>query len=302
VSKWAIFCALCLIWGSSFILMKVGMFDNGAPVLSAWQVAGLRIFSASVVMLPFSLAAYKRIPAASRGFVILSGLLGSFLPAFLFCMAESKIESALAATLNSLTPIFAIIVAAVVYKKSIPGGQLLGVLIGFGGCLLLFVSKLSATPGHLPYAFMVILAALSYALNSNMVRQKLAGISSVDIAALAFAALFIPSGLILLYTGLFELPLTQSPYLQAVGASLVLGVLGTAFASIIFYMLVKKAGPVFASMVTYGIPFIAIGWGFYFGEDIGVGQLLALLVILAGVYIAGKDISKEGLQKMFSKS
>jgi drug/metabolite transporter (DMT)-like permease len=281
--------------------MKIGMFANGQPVLSAWQVAGLRIFSASVVLLPFSVAAYRRIPAASRRFVVLSGLLGSFFPAFLFCVAESKIESALAATINSLTPIFAIVVAAVVYKKAVPAGQLLGVIIGFLGCLLLFVNKLSASPGHLPYAFLVMLAALSYALNGNMVRQKLVGISSTDIAALAFVALLIPAGLILFFTGFHRLPLLSQPYLAAVGASLVLGVLGTAFASIIFYMLVKKAGPVFASMVTYGIPFIAIGWGFYFGEDIGLGQLLALLLILAGVYIAGKDVSKEGLKRLIKR-
>lgn len=277
------------------------MFHAGMPVLSAWQVAGLRIFSASLVLLPFSISAYKRIPAASRGYVILSGLLGSFFPAFLFCIAESKIESALAATINSLTPIFAILVAAVVYKKKVPAGQLLGVIIGFCGCLLLFINKLSASPSHLPYAFLVMLAALSYALNGNMVRQKLTGISSIDIAALAFAALLIPSGLVLFFSGFHQLPLLSMPFTIAIGASLVLGILGTAFASIIFYMLVKKAGPVFASMVTYGIPFIAIGWGIYFGEDIGMGQLLALIVILAGVYIAGKQVSTESIRKLMRR-
>ena len=263
------------------------MFDrSGHALLSAYQVAGLRIFSASLVMLPFALRAWRRIPASSRGTIVLAGLMGNFFPAFLFCVAETKIDSALAASVNSLTPIFAILVGAIVFKKAVPPQQIWGVAIGFVGCMVLFAGKLSATGSQILYSCLVLIAALFYALNGQMIRQRLAGIASTDIAALAFAALLLPSGLILLYSGYFSLPILHTPYLHASLAAALLGVLGTAFASIIFYILVKKAGPIFASMVTYGIPFVAIGWGFYFGETIGWVQIMGLLLILAGVYIS----------------
>ena len=79
-----------------------------------------------------------------------------------------------------------------------------------------------------------------------------------------------------------------SGFLKGVGASMVLGIGGTAIATVLFYMLVKRAGAIFASMVTYGIPFVAIGWGIYFGEKFGWIQVGCLLVILLGVYWANK--------------
>ena len=302
LKKWFIFLLLCTIWGSSFILMKLGMFgDDGQPLLNAYQVAALRILSAGVALVPFFLKAHRRIPAASRGNVILSGLLGNFLPAFLFCIAESKIDSALTAMLNTLTPICALIVAAVVYRKSIAFNQLVGVVIGFAGCVFLFVSKKSAPAGELVYASYVIVATVCYGLNVNMVRQKLGHISSMDIAAGAFAAFIIPSALVLFFTGFQHLPLSAPAYTQAILATVVLGIAGTAIASIIFYMLVKLAGPVFSSMVTYGIPFIAIMWGLVYGEHITFLQVIGLIIILIGVYLASSAINKQMFQQLFRK-
>ena len=119
-----------------------------------------------------------------------------------------------------------------------------------------------------------------------MVKHKLLHVSSVDIATLAFAFLTLPSLLVLVVTGYFSYPLLQSQFVLASAASAVLGIFGTAIASILFYVLVKRAGIVFPSLVTYGIPFVAIGWGIFYGEKIVWLQVLALMVILAGVYIA----------------
>ncbi len=293
-SKWGIFVLLCLIWGSSFILMKFGMYDNNkVQVLNAYQVGAIRILSAGIVLLPFAIKAFRRIPYSSLGLIVLSGLLGSFFPAFLFCLAETKIDSGLTGTINALTPIFTILAAVVIYKKKMPFNQWLGVIIGFAGCVLLFFSKQTEIYGNLGYAAYVILATIFYGLNSNIVRQHLMHIDSTDIASVGFVSLLIPSGLVLLFTGYFRLPITREPYLTATAAALLLGIVGTAFAFVLFYKLLKQAGPVFSSMVTYGIPFIALGWGFKYGEKINIYQVGALLVILGGVYLASLNFSRQ---------
>jgi drug/metabolite transporter (DMT)-like permease len=76
-------------------------------------------------------------------------------------------------------------------------------------------------------------------------------------------------------------------------ASSVLGILGTALASVLFYILVKKAGGLFASLVTYGIPFVAILWGVYYGEKVTYMQVIALGIILFGVYLANRPDTKK---------
>ena len=102
--KWSLFIALSVIWGSSFILMKKGLLG-----LTAFQVASVRIVAAGLMLIPIAIKSFKTIPLKKMGIVFLSGTFGSLLPAYLFCVAEQKIDSSLAGSLNSLTPIFAII-------------------------------------------------------------------------------------------------------------------------------------------------------------------------------------------------
>ena len=109
---WVIFCLLALIWGSSFILMKEGLTQ-----LSPYQVAALRMLFAGLVLLPFAFKALKKIPKEKMGLVLLSGIIGNFIPAFLFCIAETKIDSALAGILNSLTPLFTILVGVFFFQN-----------------------------------------------------------------------------------------------------------------------------------------------------------------------------------------
>lgn len=280
---WILFSALCIIWGSSFFLMKVGMRE-----LSAYQVASIRILSAGLVLLPFVKKAWQSIPRAQVGRVMLSGLIGSFFPAFLFCMAETKIDSALAGILNALTPLFTLLVGILFFQLKARVLQILGTLIGFLGLTLLMVSGTGFQWGNVGYSMLVILATLFYGLNVNMVGRHMKGIGALDIASLAFVMLIPPSALILAYSGFFQMPLLNKSVLLSIATAGVLGIVGTAIASIIFYMLVKRAGPVFASMVTYGIPFVAVFWGIFRNEQINERQLFCLLIILVGVYLVNK--------------
>jgi drug/metabolite transporter (DMT)-like permease len=292
--SWGIFILLCFIWGSSFILMKWGMYDaNQQPVLSPYNVAALRLLSSGLVMLPFLVSSIKILPKKTIRYVLLSGWLGSFFPAFLFCMAETKIDGALAGSLNSLTPLFVIITGALFFRIKTSNKKIAGVIIGLLGCGLLFYANYSRPMGYLAFSGFVILATVLYGINVNMVQKILAGVSSIQIGAIAFTGMIPPSLIVLFITGYFKLPLADHTYAISTLASCILGVGGTALASILFYVLVKKTGGLLASLVTYGIPFVAILWGVYYHEKITYMHMAALLVILAGVYIANRPEKKE---------
>jgi drug/metabolite transporter (DMT)-like permease len=291
--KWGLFLLISFIWGSSFELMKLGLFENhdlSKPVLTSWQVAALRLLSAGLVVIPFINISLKKTDRSQLGYIALSGVLGSFFPAFLFTTAETKIDGAFAGTLNSLTPVFVIIIASLFFSKRITARTYGGIAFAILGSLIVFYfnwkDRGSSSLGNYNFAWFCILATVFYGLNVNMVNKVLTGTHPVAIGVVAFASLLIPSFITLYLTGFFNLPLNETKYLLATLASVVLGVFGTTVASVLFYMLIQKAGYLFASMVTYGIPFIAQFWGWMNGEKVDTYRIFGLLVILAGIYLA----------------
>lgn len=282
--NWSIFFALSFIWGSSFILMFEGLKN-----LNAYQVASIRIITSGLVLLPTTIKVFGKIPVSKIMYIFLSGVFGSLLPAYLFCMAEEVIDSSLAGVLNSLTPIFVIIIGALFFGMRTGTQKVLGIILAFSGSVLLFFSQPGFSQNsNFLHVMMVVLATFFYGLNVNMVHRHLHHIPSLQIASLALSLNAIPAFIVLYFTGFFHLDLTSHAVLMSTAYSAILGVFGTALASVIFYMLIKRAGAVFSSMVTYGIPFVAIMWGVFYGEPVGWKQLLSLLVILAGVYLANR--------------
>ncbi|MFT3846715.1 MAG: DMT family transporter [Lacibacter sp.] len=284
-TNWLLFIALCFIWGSSFILMKEGL-----KVLTAYEVAALRMLSAGIVLIPFFIQALKQMNRKEIGLAILTGVLGSFIPAVLFCVAETKIDSALAGMLNSLTPLFVISVGAVFFNSKVPWKKTLGVLTGFAGMLFLFfTNKPHAAEGNFAYTSLILLATFCYGVNVNIISHRLKHIASIQLASVAFVFLIPPSLALLYFSGYFNYSFHEAGFLKSTGASSVLGIFGTAFATILFYMLLKRAGALFSSMVTYGVPFVAVLWGLLAGETISYVQIIGLLIILSGVYLANRQ-------------
>jgi len=287
VTNWLLFMLLSLIWGSSFILMKIGLGH-----LTAYQVATLRILSAGLVMLPITVKYIGRIPRNKLLLVLISGFIGNFIPAFLFCIAEEKIDSGLAGTLNSLMPIFVVITGFVFFNIQTTRNKIIGIFIAFIGSFLLLLSKSNLQGNmHFPLVLLIVAATILYGFNVNMVAQKLSNITSLHIAAVALSLNALPALFVLYFTGYFTLPFHNKQLIISTSAAVVLGVLGTAIATVVFYILVKRAGGVFATMVTYGIPFIAIGWGIIYGETFGWQQAFCLVIILTGVYYSNKKVS-----------
>ena len=279
---------LSFVWGSSFVLIKEGLVG-----LTALQVASFRIISSGIILLPIALNSFKKIPSNKLLLVFVSGVLGSLLPAYLFCIAELHIDSSLAGTLNALTPIFAIIIGALYFKTNTARNKILGISISFAGSILLFFAQPTFSENsNIKDVLLVIVATLCYGINLNIVGKHLKEIPSLNIVAVALSSNAILAAIVLYFTGYFQQDIFEKVILISTGYTLILGVIGTAAATVIFYMLIKRAGIVFSSMVTYAIPIVAVFWGILYGEQVGWQQIACLLIILTGVYVANKSQNK----------
>lgn len=288
IINWGLFIVLTLIWGSSFILMKEGLVK-----LTAYQVAALRIFSSGVVLMPIALRQFRKIPKDKIKYIVFSAAVGSFIPAFLFCVAEEHINSSLAGILNALSPLFSILIGVMFYEMKASPQKIGAVLIGFVGLCLLFISKDGfKIDNEIGYSLLVVLATVGYGLSGNYIAHHLKEIGSVNIAAIAFSVLAIPAGLILLVTGYFQADWSDAAFIKSSLAGVVLGVMGTAIAQILFYTLLRRTNVILTSMVTYTIPFVAILWGVWYGETITMMQIACLVLILSGVYFANRKTAK----------
>jgi drug/metabolite transporter (DMT)-like permease len=282
--NWVMFILLSLIWGSSFILMKWSRQG-----LNGIQIGALRIFFAGLVFFPFAIAHVATMPRRKIPLVLLSGLLGNLLPAFLFAIAiDKKIDSSLAGILNSLTPLLVVVLGALFFKTGLEQKKLAGVLIGFAGLLLLTLAKGGISLQNGGYALLIVLATVLYAVNVHLASRYLKDLNPLKMATVSLAGMAIPAAIVALQQDAFA-PLWQSGVgRQSIGAVALLGIMGSAVATVLFYALIKRAGALFASLVTYGIPVVALGWGLIDQEPVSGMQVACLVLILTGVWVANK--------------
>ena len=284
--KWILYFLLCLIWGSSFILMKEGL-----EAINPYHLALIRILSAGVVMLPLAFQAYRNVPRKMIFPIIISGFLGTFIPSFCFTIAQTKVDSSVAGIMNSLTPIFSVAIGVIFFQLRISWVKWTGLFLGFAGMVILVLGNAKSVQlEHIGYSLFIILATICYGLNVNVITRFVKDAAPMHVAAIAFTSLVIPAVLLLATTGFFSATeLYNGSWSKGIFNASILGIVNTGLASVLFYLLVKKAGPVFASTVTYGIPFIAIGWGFAYNEAITFFQIAAMACILLGVRLANKE-------------
>lgn len=283
VRNWLLLVLIGTIWGSSFILMKKGLI-----VFSATQIAALRMGLAWLVTLPFLLPRFGQI-SKKEWLVLLSvGLFGNGLPAFLFATAQTKIDSSLAGMLNSLVPILTMIFGLALFGLRTWFLQVVGLFIGFLGAILLIVMP-GGIDGFKPEALLVVVASMCYAFNLNMVRKFLPTMPSMVITAGSFLWIG-PACIIYLFSTDFVARLDYDHALQSFGAIAILAVVGTTIAVLMFNKLIQSGGALFASMVTYIVPVVAIVWGVLDGEKVSVWSISGVFVILAGVYLVNKRV------------
>lgn len=283
--NWIILTALSLIWGSSFILMKRGM-----EVYTSDEVAALRILIAFLFLSPLIFRHVKKPLLKYWPAFLGMGMLGNFIPAFLFTKAETGISSSLAGMLNSLTPLFTLLLGVVLFRAKTQLVNAAGILIGFLGAVgLLTVGKSSDMGNNLFFGFYVVAATVCYALSVNIIKRFLNDVNPVG--ATVWAMLFIgpPAGIYLFGFTDFTQRLAAGPQaLQSLGYVAVLAMLGTSLSVILFNMLIRNTNALFASSVTYLIPVVAIGWGFLDDENVERYHFLWIGLILAGVYLVNR--------------
>jgi drug/metabolite transporter (DMT)-like permease len=278
---WILLGLLSLIWGSSFILIKQGL-----KVYPADQVAAIRISAAFFALLPLAINRVRNLGFRNLKWLFISGIQGNFLPAFLFAYAQTRIESALAGILNALTPLFTLLIGVVLYRQKASAGKFIGVLVGLAGCIGLIVSKngLNSLEGNV-YALLVVVATVLYGSNVNILKFKLQHLEPMVTASIAML-LVGPLAVSYLFMGDFANRTAQVPgAIYSLGAIVLLGLLSTALALVLFNQLIKQSTTLFASSVTYLMPIVSLGWGFWIGERIGFIELMGMMVILAGVLI-----------------
>ena len=283
--KWFFLITLALIWGSSFILIKKSLIG-----LTALQLGALRIIISGLFILMIGFHTLKKLSKTDWKWVSIAGIVGTFLPAFLFAFAISEIDSSVASILNSLTPLNTILFGYFLFNISSTKRQITGVIIGFMGTSILIGAGMNLNPDqNYFYAAFIIFATFLYATNINIIKRHLQDVSALAIAAGNFATVIIPAILVLVFTGFFTREVLTNPELKmAMVYIVILSIFGTALAKVMFNKMVQMSTPVFASSVTYLIPIVALAWGILDGESFGLYQGLGAVLILLGVYLSNR--------------
>ncbi|MEM8907164.1 MAG: DMT family transporter [Bacteroidota bacterium] len=278
---WLLLALLGLVWGSSYILIKKGLV-----AYSAQQVASLRVCISALAFLPVFLYRYATIDWSKFRYLLVVGFAGSFIPAFLFAYAQTEINSSMAGGLSSLTPLFTLVLGILFFKLPLVWRKVLGVILGLGGALLLILfGAESGVQGNMWYGLLVVAGCFFYAISVNTVKAALQEMNSITLSATAFTLIGLP-GLFFLLSTDFLLVLQQHEQAwSSLGYIALLAIFGTVIASVLFFRLVQLTHPVFASMVSYLIPIVALLWGAADGEAITDYHLLGMALIMGGVYI-----------------
>jgi drug/metabolite transporter (DMT)-like permease len=280
---------LAIIWGSSFILMKKAMFSaDGSAIYSAEQVASLRILLASLCLLPFAVPHLSLLRSKHAPFMLIAGLIGSTIPAFLFTAAQQQIASSLAGMLNSLTPLFTFILGITVFGVPFRKNGLIGVIIGLAGAAGLVFYSSDGPVALNSHALLIILATCFYGISINTVKKYLNDLPSLTISALS---LFMVGPIVAIYAyacGSFDVLVTHEQGWEGMGYVFLLALFSTAIGLILFNLVIKRESALFSSSVTYFIPITAILWGVLDGEEVEIVQFAFIALILFGVWLVNR--------------
>ena len=275
---WIALVILSLIWGTSYILMKKGLQS-----FSPYQVGALRIVITFVCLLPVSLKHLRHLNKSNILSIIIIGLFGSVIPAFLFPIAETRITSSLAGMLNSLSPVFTLLFGITIYNRKAIKSQIAGVFLGLMGAIgLLYTGSFTFNM----FGLFVVLATVLSGISSNEV-SKVKELNGIKITSLSF---FVTSPLAIIYLCFsdFSGPMQSENWVRNLCFIGILAALGSATALVIYYLLIRDTSPIFASSVTYFIPIVATLWGIADNEHFSFSMLASVILIFAGVYIINR--------------
>ncbi len=272
---------LSVIWGSSFILIKKSLI-----AFSPLQVACFRISIAGIAFLPFILKEFKKVSKQDIKYLLIVSIGGSGVPAFLYALGQTQVSSSVAGLLNSLTPLFTLILGVLLFKTKITILKVSGVVLGLiGAALLITFGKDTGVGNDLFYPMLIVIATIGYAISVNTIGTYLSHLKPITISSIAFGLITLPAFFILMTTEILEVFRTDDHAIPSFIYVSLLSFLGTFLANIYFYKLVQRTNALFASTVSYVIPIVAIAWGYFDSEIIGIYHIIGFLLILSGVYL-----------------
>lgn len=284
---WIVFVGLSVVWGFSFFFIKKGL-----EVFNPFQVAAFRMSIAFLSLTPMFFIHFKNLSIDRTQWktVPLLGLFGNMIPAICFCVAGTKIDSALSGIMNSTTPLFALLIGGLFFGVALTKNKIIGVIMGFVGALIIVLSKQKGIHSINWYVLLPLLATICYGLNANIFKAAFQQNNPVVIALWQYAFVAFFSFLYLWVSGAFHLLINDFQLAwHALKYLLILGILGTGVAQVFFNILAQRTSALFATMTTYLIPLVAIIVGLFIGEKVHVLHITGLVIILAGIYIGSRN-------------
>jgi drug/metabolite transporter (DMT)-like permease len=276
---WAALFTLVLVWGSAFLLTDVAL----AGYTPATLVAGRLVIGAGLLLLAV-IASGQRLPSSRRqwGLILVMALMGNVLPFSLIAWGQQTVPSGMAGILMAVMPLVVLVLARRFAGDRITAGRAVGLVVGFGGVVVLLGPTVAGSSmGSLAGQLAILGAAVCYGINVMLARLL------EDTPAVVAAAS------VMLVANAFVVPaaavgdVASAPTLAATLALLALGVFSTALGSLIYFRLVVHAGPVFLSLINYLIPVYAVLAGALFlGERLPEYAFTGLALVLSGIFIS----------------
>jgi drug/metabolite transporter (DMT)-like permease len=270
---------LALIWGSSFLWIKLGLH-----AMSPVQIAAARAVLGAAILGVLCLVNRERLPTGRRtwGHLLVAAFFGNVIPFILFGVGEQTVDSEVAGVLNATTPLWALLIGLLLgTERGLSVVRLAGLLLGFAGTVLIFApwdARGLASWG----ALAILAAAISYGITFVYIGRFLAGRAGTS-GALSTAQLVAASGLLLLTVPAGGLQPVHTDAWAFVAVA-ILGLFGTGLAYIMNYRLIEDEGPTNASTVGYLLPVVAVLLGAMFlGEGLNLRVVAGMVVVLVGV-------------------
>jgi drug/metabolite transporter (DMT)-like permease len=275
---WTLFAAISVIWGLPYLFIKIAVDGGLTPGFVAWS----RVTLAALVLLPVALrsGALRGLPVR---WLALFALTEIVIPFPLIGFGEQRIASSLAAILIAALPLVVAMLALRFDHSERPtAARLLGMLVGLGGVAALVGIDLAGSGSELIGAAAVLVATVGYAIGPLIVKNKLAGTDPLGPVTAALAV----ASVMLLPFGIADMP-SSTPSFDALSSVVVLGLVCSALAFMVFFRLIAEVGASRAAVITYINPIVALALGVaILGEDVGPGAIAGLLLILAGSWLS----------------
>lgn len=281
---WFLLVFLAAIWGASFLFIK-----RAVRVFDPTQMAMWRMVMATGLYLPIAAVFRSKIDWRRWRPLLVVALCGSAIPNFLFAVAQRHVASSLAGVLNSLTPLFTLILGALFFQMRFSWHKMLGIGLGLAGAVILILFNSStAVTGNAAFAGLCVLATVCYAINANTTNRYLRDQHPAAIASASFMLTGLPFLAGLWWSGGWTQAATHPHAFEGLGYIFYLAAIGTVLGSIAYFWLLQRTSAIFATSVTYLLPVMAMLLGAFDGEHIAATDVAGTAVILAGLYLVRK--------------